>query len=137
MSARFTVSAVIPATPEAVYAAWLDSRSHSKMTGAKATASAKVGGSFAAWDGYATGTNLELVPGKRIVQSWRTADFAAGDPDSRIALTLKAVPGGTKVTLSHSRIASGADGYRDGWRDYYFAPMKAFFAGKKPAAKAP
>jgi uncharacterized protein YndB with AHSA1/START domain len=30
MSARFTVSAVIPATPEAVYAAWLDSRSHTR-----------------------------------------------------------------------------------------------------------
>jgi peroxiredoxin/uncharacterized protein YndB with AHSA1/START domain len=91
MSLKFTVSDVIPATPEAIYDAWLDSRAHGKMTGAKAKASAKVGGDFSVWDGYAIGKNLELDPGKRIVQSWRTTDFAASDPDSKITVTLAPV----------------------------------------------
>ena len=128
MSLKFSVTDVMPASPRAVYDAWLDSRAHSRMTGAKAKASAKVGAGFSAWDGYATGKNLELKPGKRIVQSWRTSDFAAGDPDSRITVTLKPVAGGTKVTLLHTRLPDGRDDFKAGWRDYYFAPMKAYFA---------
>lgn len=98
------------------------------MTGGKARTSARVGAAFTAWDGYATGKNLELVPAARIVQSWRTTDFDDGDPDSKITITLKAVAGGTKVTLLHTRIPGGRDDFRDGWRDYYFQPMKAYFA---------
>ena len=29
---------------------------------------------------------MELEPGKRIVQSWRTTNFADADPDSRITV---------------------------------------------------
>jgi uncharacterized protein YndB with AHSA1/START domain len=71
----------IPASPEAIYDAWLDSAGHTNMTGAKATASDKVGAAFTAWDGYITGRNLELARPKRIVQSWRTSQFEGGDPD--------------------------------------------------------
>ena len=131
MSIKFTVSDLIPASPRAIYDAWLDSRAHTAMTGAKAKASAKIGAAVTAFDGYAAGVNLELVPGKRIVQSWRTTDFAAGDPDSRIAVTFKSTPGGTKVTLLHTRIPGGQDDYKTGWLEYYFAPMKAYFGKKR------
>lgn len=67
MRQKFTVSEIIPASPEAIYDAWLDSKAHGAMTGSKAKASAKVGAKFSAWDGYIEGTNLELVPGERIV----------------------------------------------------------------------
>ncbi len=135
MSKKFTVSAVIPTTPRAIYDAWLDSRGHTAMTGgSKAKVSGKAGGAFTHFDGYAMGENLELAPGKRIVQSWRTTDFAAADPDSRIAVSLKAVPGGTKVTLLHTRIPEGQDDYKSGWQEYYFAPMTAYF-GKKAKKK--
>jgi len=128
MSFRFTVSAVIPARPRAIYDAWLDSKAHGKMSGGKAKASAKVGAKFAAWDGYITGINLELVPGKRIVQSWRSSEFAEGDEDSRIAVTLKPVAGGTRLTLLHTGVPDGQTGYKEGWRESYFEPMKAYFA---------
>ena len=94
MTHKFSVSDIIPAGPEEIYAAWLDSKAHGAMTGAAAKATAKVGGAFSAWDGYAYGTNLELVPGKKIVQSWRTTDFAEGDKDSKLTVTLKPVAGG-------------------------------------------
>lgn len=128
---RFTISATIPASARAIYDAWLDGRRHGAMTGAKARASTKVGGRFSAWDGYATGKNLALVPGKQVVQSWRTSDFAAGEPDSTITLTLAPAAGGTKVTLVHSGLTGDGSNYQDGWRDFYFAPMKAYFAGRK------
>jgi activator of HSP90 ATPase len=128
MSQKFTVSDVIPASPRAVYDAWLDGKQHSRMTGAAATGSAKVGAAFTTWDGYVRGKNLELERGKRIVQSWRSSDFAEGDRDSMITVTLKPVDGGTKITLLHTRIPDGQNEYRQGWLDYYFAPMKDYFA---------
>ena len=134
MNIKFTVSDFLPASPRAVYDAWLDSRAHSAMTGAKATASTKVGGQVSSWNGYASGVNLELVPGKRIVQSWRTTDFKAGDPDSRLSIFLRPAKGGTRIVLIHSRIARD-DGYKDGWREFYFEPMKKYFAGRKASSK--
>jgi uncharacterized protein YndB with AHSA1/START domain len=136
MSFKFTVSAVIPAKPKAIYDAWLDTKGHTAMTGAPAKASKKAGGKWTAAGDYCWGVNLELVPGKRIVQSWRSTDFKDGDPDSRIAVTLKPVAGGTKVTLLHSSIPDSQKdaGYKEGWFEFYFDPMQPYFA--KPGKKA-
>lgn len=128
MTHAFTVSAVIPASPKEIYDAWLDGRQHAQMTGsAKASASTKVGGKFTAWDGYISGRNLTLVPGRKIVQAWRTSEFNDADEDSQIEVTLKKAARGTRVTLRHSNVPDGHKGYRSGWGDHYLAPMKAYF----------
>ena len=99
------------------------------MTGSAATVVAKVGGKYTAWDGYISGKTLELEPGKRIVQSWRSTDFAADAPDSRLEVVLSTAKGGTKVTLKHSDLPAGSSAeYRKGWIDFYFKPMKEYFA---------
>jgi hypothetical protein len=67
MSYQFTLREVIPATPQAIYDAWLDSDGHTGMTGGKAEASANPGAGFIAWDGYISGRNLDLAPGRHIV----------------------------------------------------------------------
>ena len=131
MPYKFTISDIIPAEPRAVYDAWLDSKAHSKMTGDKARVSARVGEAFMAGDGYITGVNLELIPGKRIVQSWRSSEFATDDADSKITLTLRPIEGGTKLTLLHTRVPDGQSNYKEGWREWYFEPMKAYFAKAK------
>ena len=87
MAIEFVISTLFPASPQEIYSTWLSSKGHSAMTGSPATVSAKVGGEFDAWDGYIHGKNLELEPGKRIVQSWRTSEFSADEPDSRIEIT--------------------------------------------------
>jgi uncharacterized protein YndB with AHSA1/START domain len=136
MTYTFTLSDIIPASPEAIYDAWLDSRGHSAMTGGKATASAEVGGAFTAWDGSISGRNVQLIPGTRIVQSWRTTQFPPGHQDSTITVLLAAAPGGTRVSITHASVPDDHKGYEDGgWQDHYFTPMKAYFA--KPAAAKP
>jgi activator of HSP90 ATPase len=128
MAFEFTVSDVIPASPKAVYAAWLNGKSHAAMTrGGPATGSTKVGGRFTAWDGYIAGKNLKLEPDRRIVQSWRTTEFKDGDPDSEIDVQLEAVVKGTKITLRHSNVPEGHNGYKSGWQTCYFDPMKTYF----------
>ena len=68
----FKLSCDLPAPPQAVYDAWLDSAAHSAMTGSEAKIGKHVGDRYTAWDGYISGTTLELAPGRRIAQSWRT-----------------------------------------------------------------
>jgi activator of HSP90 ATPase len=128
MAKSFQVSAVIPASPAQIYAAWLDSKQHGKMTGSKARASAKVGEAFTAWDGYISGTNLELKANKRIVQAWRTVEFTDDEEDLRLEIDLEAVKGGSKVTIKHSRLPAHGEQYKQGWVDNYFEPMKKYFS---------
>jgi activator of HSP90 ATPase len=128
MTKTFTVSDTIHASPDVIYNAWLDSEGHSQMTSSPAQVSAQVGGTFEAWDGYISGTNLELELGKRILQAWRTTEFAPSDPDSRVEITFEAVQGGTKVTIHHSDLPEDGEQYLQGWIDYYFQPMKEYFA---------
>ncbi|GIK52429.1 MAG: hypothetical protein BroJett014_14020 [Planctomycetota bacterium] len=148
MPDSFTISATIPASPRAVYEAWLDSRKHGDMTGSDAGVDGRVGGLFSAWDGYIEGTTRELAANQRIVQEWRTSEFPPGAPDSRVEITLEAVGAACRLTLKHTALPPG-DGpkYRQGWEDYYFKPMKEYFArlaqndrekpraGAKPAKK--
>jgi len=104
MPYSYTLSTVIPASPAEIYRAWLDSIAHSEMTGGEATMSDEVGADMSAWDGYITGRNLELVPGERIVQSWRTTEFDDELEDSIVTVLLQETEDGTLLTLEHSNV---------------------------------
>jgi uncharacterized protein YndB with AHSA1/START domain len=128
MADSFSVSRVLPATPQQIYEAWLDTDDHSEMTGAPATCDPKVGGAFTAWAGYIEGTNVVLEPFSRIVQRWRTLEFLDDAPDSLLEITLAPSNGGTIVTINHRGIPEGQGGaYKVGWADHYFDPMAAHF----------
>ena len=134
MAYDYTLTAVIPASARDIYDAWLDSVAHSRMTGGQAKASAELGAEIMAWDGYITGRNLELTPGARIVQAWRTTKFPEDHEDSIITLTFEERDDGTLLTLSHSNVPEGHLGYEQGgWQQSYFEPMIAYFSNE-PAA---
>ncbi len=128
----FTVSAWMPASPAQIYQAWLSSEGHTAMTGSPAWVEPGIGGKFSAWDGYISGTTLELDPERRILQSWRTTEFPENSPDSRLEVLLATEGRGTRITLNHSEIPEGqAEDYLQGWQDYYFAPMAEYFGDEK------
>jgi activator of HSP90 ATPase len=117
-------------TPERLYSAWLDSEQHAAFTGSPAKVDPQVGGSFTAWDGYIQGATLELQPFLRILQSWRTTEFPEDSPDSSLEVLVQEEEGGARLTLIHTQIPDGqAESYRQGWEDYYFQPMQAYFSG--------
>jgi uncharacterized protein YndB with AHSA1/START domain len=123
----FEISESFPATPLAIYHAWLSSAGHTRMTGSPAQASDLVGGSFSAWDSYIFGENLELEPGKRIVQAWRTTEFQPSDPDSHLEVMFEPEGEGTRVTIHHSNLPADGMQYKQGWIEFYFQPMLAYF----------
>lgn len=131
MPYTYTLRSIIPATPQQIYAAWLDSLAHSAMTGGKASMSDEIGAAISAWDGYITGRNLHLVQGKRIVQSWRTSRFTDAHADSIVTITLRAAASGTVLMLEHSNVPDDQRNYEDGgWEENYFAPMKDYFTDR-------
>lgn len=119
---------VLPVKADKLYKAWLNSKEHTLFTGAEAKASDKVNGKFTAWDGYIEGKNVELIPGKKIVQTWRTSEFADDAPDSKLEITFEEKAGKTTLNLAHSNLQKGdAKKYTDGWKQFYFTPMKQYF----------
>jgi uncharacterized protein YndB with AHSA1/START domain len=129
MSEQLELTIVLPASPQRVYTAWLDGADHGRFTGSAAEIDPRVGGRFTAWDGYISGETLALEPYTRILQSWRTDEFPAEAPDSRLELLLESQGDATRLTLRHTLIPDGQAGqYEQGWRDYYFQTMLEFFS---------
>jgi activator of HSP90 ATPase len=120
---------VLPGSPEAIYSAWMSSEGHAAMTGAEAEVDPRVGGAYEAWDGYIWGQTVALEPGHRIVQTWRTSEFADDDPDSEVEVLLVPVEAETRLVLHHRNVPDGQTGYeRSGWQESYFDPMKEYFS---------
>jgi uncharacterized protein YndB with AHSA1/START domain len=131
MSYDFKLTCVLTATPKEIYDAWLSSAKHSKMTGGAAKASRRLGAEYSAWDGYITGRNVELIPGQKIVQTWRASEFPSDHPDSTITVTLTPLARGTELKLSHAGVPDEQPSYeRGGWQRFYFEPMERYFAVK-------
>ena len=127
MTIEFEISGLIPATPNEVYKAWLESDRHTKMTGGKAEVSDVLGAPFQAWDGYIEGINLELDPGARILQNWRTTEFEDTDEDSLLEVLFVLEAEQTRVTIRHSNLPDHGMQYKQGWVDAYFTPMQEYF----------
>lgn len=118
---------MLPATPEQMYNAWMTSAPHAKFTGEEAQINPNVGGKFTTFGGWATGENVELIAGKKIVQTWRADDWPAG-AISTVTVQLIKAPKGTKVLFSQTGIpANKAKDIAQGWREYYWEPLKTFF----------
>ena len=131
MKIEFEVSALIPAKPERVFEAWLDSGKHSAMTGGKALVSATEGEKFEAWDQYISGQNLEVEAPRRILQKWRTTEFEEKDEYSLLEILFLPDDEGTLITIHHSNLPEHGMQYKQGWVDAYFEPMKAYFSSSK------
>ena len=119
------------ATPHDVFEAYMDPVQHAVFTGAPAKISRKVGGAFAAYDGQLHGTTVELVRDRKIVQLWRSAepDWPEGH-FSRLTIALAPVKGGTRMTFVQTGVPSACfDAVRDGWREFYWGPMKELLSG--------
>lgn len=118
----------IPAAPDRVYAALTVPELHAAFTESPAAGDPVPGGAFNAWDGYIEGRYLELVPGQRIVCQWTTVEWPEGSPPSRVEILLQPESTGTELTMLHTEVpASQADGYRQGWMDYYWKPFERYF----------
>ena len=114
------------APPARVYRALMDSAQHAAFTGAAATVSPEVGGAFSAHEGHVEGRNVELVPDRRIVQTWRTRGWPEG-VWSLIRYELVADGAGTRLSFDHDAIPDGESEHLDaGWKARYWEPLAKY-----------
>lgn len=132
MSENLKLSLILPVSADHLFDAWLDSAKHTQFTGSPASVEAWVGGKHMAFGSYAWGENVALERPSRIVQTWRTTDFPDGADPSVLEVLFREVGGGTEVTLVHTQLPDGSGAeYEKGWREFYLAPMTAYFSGTK------
>lgn len=124
-------SIILPCTPQQAYDAWLDSKTHGEMIGAKAIIAPTIGGTFDIWDDYLIGKTIEIDKEKRkIVQKWR--DNSTDWPkDYYSTITIEFLPHQdkqTKLVFQQTGIPEKhLDSIAKGWEDYYWKPMKNYF----------
>ena len=123
-------SIVFAVSPHELYDAFMDSKKHSSFTGAKATIGKHVGDQFSTWDNWATGTTLELVPDKKIVQQWRGADWPEGHY-SEITIEFKKEGHNTRLDFTQTGIPESL--YEDiaqDWQEWYWEKLHEYFTNK-------
>ena len=110
-------------SPQDVYEAIMDSKKHSEFTKSEAYVSREINGEFSVYSGDIQGFNLDLVPGKRIIQSWRYSDWPDGHYP-KVTFTLEEIPSGTRLTFNQTGVPDESyDDIEQGWHDYYWEPM--------------
>jgi activator of HSP90 ATPase len=118
---------LIHAAPKEVYDALMESRKHSKFTGAPAKIGTKPGTAFSCYGDYINGITLALKPSKHIVQAWRSK----GWPDDHYSIVTFALSPKAKgqTELHFTQIGVPADDCTEknkGWRTHYWEPLKRF-----------
>ncbi len=118
---------VFKASPEEVYDALMDSKKHSAFTGDSAKISRKIGGKFTAYGGYAEGKNIELIKGKKIIQTWRANEWPSG-VYSKVTFLFEKKKEGTKMTFIQEGVPEEFyEDIRQGWIDFYWKKMQEIF----------
>jgi activator of HSP90 ATPase len=116
------------ATCNEVYDILMNTEKHQNLTRSKAKISTKEGGSFSTFDGYCTGKNIELIPGKKIVQEWHFKENEwPEDHFSVCTFQFTSIETGTQLVFEQTGIPSmHVDSLKKGWKEYYWEPMKQF-----------
>jgi activator of HSP90 ATPase len=118
--ADFTVS------PQRVYDALITTKEFHAFSGMAATINGVAGGAFTIFDGHIMGRNVELVPGKRVVQAWRTTDWPAGIY-SIARFELEARGSGTHLVFDQTGFPEAERAsLTAGWESHYWALLKKY-----------
>lgn len=114
---------VLPAPAAELYEMYMDPQRHAEFTGAPVRISEDPGSPFEAFGGLVTGTTLQVVRHRLIVQSWRSVNFAKTDPNSILVLSFTPEDDDGRIDLVHVNVPeSDYQGVSGGWDSRYFAP---------------
>ena len=115
----------INATPEEVYNALTNEATIQLWSGEEAIMPSNTGEEFSLWGGSITGKNIELVPGKKIVQEWY---FGEQELPSIVTIILHPGKKGTSAELRHTNIPDeDLENISEGWDENYFGSIIDFY----------
>ena len=119
----------INAKPSEVFEALVNPEIIQHWSGDEAKMCADVGAKFSLWGGQMFGTNLEVIPNKKLVQEWC---YDQWDRPSKVTFTLKSKGKITIVTLFHEDVPEkSVASISEGWESYYLGAIREMFEKKK------
>jgi activator of HSP90 ATPase len=123
---------VLPASAADLYEMYMNPEIHSEMTGAPVKISEEAGSPFEAFGGLVTGTTLQVVRHRLIVQSWRSVNFAKSDPNSTLIISFTPEDDDGRIDLVHVNVPqSDYQGVFCGWDSRYFAPWLEYLQSRR------
>lgn len=133
---RIEQSYIISAPLERVWQALTDPVLISQWSQAPATYNAEAGAPYSLWGGDIAGTIVEVVPGERLVQTWKPGNWTV--EDSVVTFLLTPADGGTRVDLVHENVQDwDYDATNEGWDVYYLGVIKKMLEAGAPEPRAP
>jgi activator of HSP90 ATPase len=137
MPRNVTMAVHLPCSAARLYRMYLDPKQHAAFTGAPVEIAARAGAPFEAFGGAITGTILQVIPNRLIVQSWRSIKFPRRDLDSTLVLAFWPDKAGARIDLTQVNVAdSDYAGVSEGWSKYYWVPWRQFLTAKKAKTAA-
>ena len=111
-----------------VYELLMDEKKHAEFTNASANISREIGGKFSVWGDYATGKNVELIPDKKIVQTWRASDWPE-NAISTVTFELNDKDGLCELRFYQTGVPKDfAKDISKGWEDNYWDLMQKYLS---------
>lgn len=127
MPRTIQLAASLPASPDRLFDMYLDPAEHAAFTGAPVTIAAHPGAPFRAFNDVLSGTILQVVPKRLIVQSWRSPHWGPTDVDSTLILTFLPDKAGGRIELVQVNVVDDDfAGVSHGWEKYYWSPWRAY-----------
>ena len=125
-------SVVLPAPARELYSMYLNAKAHAAITGHQVQIGARPVARFRAFDGALRGRILQTIPGRLIVQAWRSTAFHKNDPDSTLVLRFSARGSKGRIDLVHVNVPDhDYRGVNNGWKRYYWKPWRKYLAGRR------
>ncbi|MEP0518825.1 MAG: SRPBCC domain-containing protein [Hyphomicrobiales bacterium] len=127
MSTHIHQEVFLRADPIDVYRAFMDEKTHSAFTGGTSHIDPNEGGLVTMHDGQIVARNIELEPGRKIVQAWRVAPWDDG-VYTMLRMKFEVENDGTRVTLDQTGCPEEmVDHLAEGWEARYWTPLRTYF----------
>jgi activator of HSP90 ATPase len=112
---------------------YIDPRRHATFTGHPVRIGSKPGSVFRAFGGMISGRMLAVVPGKLIVQRWRSVDFGKNDPDSILVLGFfDEGRGRGRIEMAHFNVPRQDHALvKKGWAKHYWKPLRKYLSAHR------
>jgi len=123
----FTQKLTFEVPPHILYETLLDPNRVAAFTGGPCKVDNKVGSEFFLFDGAVQGTQVELIPSKKIVQKWRFKTWPENHY-STVTFSFDNDGSATLLTLSQKEIpSSDYDRTCDGWDTFFWQRIRGLF----------
>lgn len=117
----------LPASAVELFDMYLDPDAHAAITGHVVTIGAENGAPFHAFDGQISGHTIATVKHRIILQSWRSVNFKAEDPDATLLLSFDTAGNEGQIDLVHIDVPDHEiESVTEGWHTNYWKPWRTF-----------